>query len=417
MVVMKKLKTFEVVFSDPSKAFYCSGDKVAGNVVVEVSEVTKVSVLKVLGVGCGKVEYAKGKQKCREEIDYLKYEEVVHLDNQTRAPDGSFTLRPGNKYEFMFGFELPAPGCLVSSYAGKFGYVRYYVRAVMERPCAPPQHCEKSFEVEEPLDINTPDLLAPVAASKHKKVSCLFIPDGQVSISARIDRKGFCEGEEISLNAKFENSCSRIVVPKAAIVAKHSYQAGGRVKVLKQKLTSVRGNHIISGMCDMWQGRTIRVPKLQPSLQGCDIIKVDYVLMVYVHIPGSDKMVVELPLVIGTGPFGGFSSRSSSVSSQVSSLRAPSDSWASFPSPPPSYANIPGSYPNLPSSYPNLPSYSNLPRLDGDITRTPLLHDCDEDEDEDGLFMLAPPQAYPLPPPYSEVDESVPSGQQVIQVF
>ena len=107
-------------------------------------------------------------------------------------------------------------------------------------------------------------------------------------------------------------------------------------------------------------------------------------------------MVVELPLVIGTGPFGGFSSRSSSVSSQVSSLRAPSDSWASFPSPPPSYANIPGSYPNL-------PSYSNLPRLDGDITRTPLLHDCDEDEDEDGLFMLAPPQAYPLPPPYSEV--------------
>ena len=85
MVVMKKLKTFEVVFSDPSKAFYCSGDKVAGNVVVEVSEVTKVSVLKVLGVGCGKVEYAKGKQKCREEIDYLKYEEVVHLDQQTRG--------------------------------------------------------------------------------------------------------------------------------------------------------------------------------------------------------------------------------------------------------------------------------------------------------------------------------------------
>jgi len=26
------------------------------------------------------------------------------------APDGSFTLRPGNRYDFMFGFELPAPG-------------------------------------------------------------------------------------------------------------------------------------------------------------------------------------------------------------------------------------------------------------------------------------------------------------------
>lgn len=51
-------------------------------------------------------------------------------------------------------------------------------------------------------------------------------------------------------------------------------------QVLRQKLSAVRGNHIISGMCDMWQGKTIRVPKLKPSLLGCDIIKVDYALMV-----------------------------------------------------------------------------------------------------------------------------------------
>lgn len=48
---------------------------------------------------------------------------------------------------------------LVSSYKGKFGCVQYYVRAVMERPSQPALQCEKPFEVEEPLDINTPDLL------------------------------------------------------------------------------------------------------------------------------------------------------------------------------------------------------------------------------------------------------------------
>ncbi len=52
------------------------------------------------------------------------------------------------------------------------------------------------------------------------------------------------------------------------------------VQELRQKLSAVRGNHIISGMCDMWQGKTIRVPKLKPSLLSCDIIKVDYALMV-----------------------------------------------------------------------------------------------------------------------------------------
>uniref|UniRef100_A0A3P9HZA5 Arrestin C-terminal-like domain-containing protein n=1 Tax=Oryzias latipes TaxID=8090 RepID=A0A3P9HZA5_ORYLA len=86
-------------------------------------------------------------------------------------------------------------------------------------------------------------------------------------------------GEDIQIHASFENSCSRIVVPKAAIVCKHSYAANGCTKEWRQKLSAVRGNPIISGMGDMWQGRSIRVPKLQPTLHGCDIIKVDYALV------------------------------------------------------------------------------------------------------------------------------------------
>lgn len=94
MVAMpKRVKTFEVIFSDASKAFYCSGDKVAGRIVVEVAEVTRVSAMRVLGVGCAKVEYAKGKQKCREENEYLRYEEVVQLDDH---PAGKILL------EFFF---------------------------------------------------------------------------------------------------------------------------------------------------------------------------------------------------------------------------------------------------------------------------------------------------------------------------
>lgn len=71
----------------------------------------------------------------------------------------------------------------------------------------------------------------------------MFIPDGQVSISARIDRKGFCEGEDISINAKFENTCSRIVVPKAAIIAKHLYMAEGHTKVMVGLRSHFLSNH------------------------------------------------------------------------------------------------------------------------------------------------------------------------------
>lgn len=47
----------------------------------------------------------------------------------------------------------------MSSYKGKFGYVRYYVRVVLDRPSQHALQCEREFEVEEPLDVNRPDLL------------------------------------------------------------------------------------------------------------------------------------------------------------------------------------------------------------------------------------------------------------------
>ncbi|XP_030638047.1 thioredoxin interacting protein b [Chanos chanos] len=392
VLITKKPKTFEVQFSDPSKAYYSSGDKVAGKIVIEVTEVTKVSAIRIYGIGCAKVEYIKGKQRCRKEIDYLKYEDVISLDHLPTDQDGCVILRPGNKYEYMFGFELPQPGQLVSSYKGKFGCVEYYVKAVMERASQSALECKQHFEVVEPLDVNTPDLMAPAAGTKEKKVTCMFIPDGKVSITAKIDRKGYCEGEDITISAKFENQCSRIIVPKAAIVAKHTYRANGHTKVLREKLCAVRGDHVISGMYGVWQGKSLHVPKLKPTILGCDIIHVDYTLMVYVHIPGSDKLILELPLVIGTIPFNGFGSRTSSVSSQEGSMS--NSSGVSVPSSPPSYSEFPQD------------NYTDNPFA-------PLLDDFDEDDSP--ICMHTPGLYLPPPPAYTEVDEENHSSPIVMQ--
>ncbi|CAN9504181.1 unnamed protein product [Ophioblennius macclurei] len=395
MVAMtRRLKTFQVVLADPAKTFYCGGDVVAGRVQVEVNEVTRVTALRLLARGCAKVEYAKGKQRCRQEAEYLRVDQVLQLRDQPADSDGSVILRPGNKYEYTFGFELPQQGQLVSSYKGKFGYVHYYVKAQMERPHLPPLECKKPFEVEEPLDVNTPDLLSPTGGMKEKKVTCMFIPDGQVSLNAKIDRRGFCEGEDICINAKFENTCSRIVVPKAAIIAKHSYQANGRTKLFRQKLSSVRGNHIISGMCDAWQGKTIRVPKIKPSMLGCNMIRMEYALMIYVHIPGSEKLILELPLVIGTA---GLGSRSNSVSSQEGSVSNASQSWVSLrmPSEPPSYCDI-----------------TRDCRLDQPLT--PLLDDFDGEDSP--IFMTAPAFQFPPPPAYSEAEEEFNGNARMLPV-
>lgn len=102
---------------------------------------------------------------------------------------------------------------------------------------------------------------------------------------------------------------------------------------------------------------------------------------IYVHIPGSEKLVLELPLVIGTA---GLGSRSNSVSSQEGSVSNASQSWVSLrmSSQPPSYCDI-----------------ARDCRLDQPLT--PLLDDFDGEDSP--IFMNAPAFQFSSPPAYAEV--------------
>ncbi|NXV82236.1 TXNIP protein, partial [Atlantisia rogersi] len=379
-VMFKKVKTFAVAFGEPEKV-YCSGEKVAGRVVVEVTEVTRVTAVKVLACGVARVNWAKGPQQCRQEMEYLRFEDVLSLEEQPTGEQregGGGEEGAGGSGERLLPAELP----LGTTFKGKYGCVDYWVKAFLERPSFPTQEIKKRFEVMDPVDVNTPELLSPVAAKKEKKVSCMFIPDGRVSVSAQIDRKGFCEGDEICINADFENTCSRIVVPKAAIMAKHTYLANGQTKVFTQKLSCVRGNHIISGMSESWRGKTIRVKKLKPSILGCNILRVEYFLQIYVSVPGSKKIILELPLVIGSRS--GIGSRSSSMASQTSSEM----SWVDL---------------NLPDAPEAPPCYLDIVPEDHRLESptTPLLDDADSFDSP--IFMYAPEFKFMPPPTYTEV--------------
>lgn len=98
-------------------------------------------------------------------------------------------------------------------------------------------------------------------------------------------------------------------------------------------------------------------------------------MQIYIHIPGSEKLILELPLVIGTA---GLGSRSSSVSSQDGSV-----SWLSL-------------------GMPELPSYRDVTRdVHMDQPLTPLLDDFDGDDSP--IFMNPTPFCFPPPPVYTEV--------------
>ncbi|XP_043542608.1 thioredoxin-interacting protein-like [Chiloscyllium plagiosum] len=389
MVVNKKLlPTFELVFS--SDRAYSAGDKVAGRVRLQTAQPLRVTAVRVVALGYARAQLVKGSQPLRQQQEYLRYEETLLPDgeNRTTDVDGSMFLQPGKMYEYSFTFQVPE-GPLPPSFKGKYGGVCYLITAYVDREKQLPLEVTKNFDVVEPIDVNTPTLLCPVVGSNKKKVTCFFLSDGYVCIAAKIDRKGYCQGDQICINAQFQNNCSRIVVPKAAILAKQTYKVSGNTKVVKEKLNSVRGNHIISGMSESWCGKCLEIPTVKPSISS-QIIRLEYSLLVYVHIPGSKKLVLELPLVIGTIPYNGMNSRTSSTASNCSSVSSSSMSWP--------HMEFPEQVPATPFDV-----SSGSHRLE--CPTTPLLDDFDG-LPESPIFMKSTVFSYGSSPVSSEVDEN-----------
>ncbi|XP_069796458.1 thioredoxin-interacting protein-like isoform X2 [Narcine bancroftii] len=373
------LDSFEVHFSGSPRS-YVAGDKVAGRLEVRPARQLRVTAVRVVALGYARAELSKGSQPLRQQQEYLRYRDTLQADGELPT-DGPVLLQPGKMYTYSFSFQLPE-GPLPPSFKGKYGGVCYLVTACIDQEKTPTLEVSKNFEVMESIDVNTPMLLSPVSGSNKKNLTCFFLSDGYVCIAAKIDRKGYCQGDEICINAQFQNSCSRIIVPKAAILAKQTYRVNGNTKVYKEKLSSVRGNHIISGRSDSWCGKCLQVPKVKPSIK-CNLICLEYSLLIYVHIPGSKKLILDLPLVIGTIPFSGMDSRSSSLASDCS-VSSSTMSWPHM---------------EFPES---MSSSSSMDNHRMECPTTPLLDECDEIP-QSPIFMKYP---FNYSPACREVDEN-----------
>nr|DBA28458.1 TPA: hypothetical protein GDO54_008816 [Pyxicephalus adspersus] len=246
---------------------------------------------------------------------------------------------PAGRHEFPFTFQLPEN--LVTSFEGKHGCVRYWVKAKLHRPWSTVKKTKKEFTVIEPIDINTPELLAPQAGTKEKIAHAWYCNLGQVSVTAKIDRKGYIPGEVMPIFAEIDNCTSRTVVPKAAIIQSQTFIVRGTLKQKKSVVATLSGDSIPAGKRENWHGRALKIPPLGPSILQCRIIRVEYSLKICIEIPGSSKLLLELPLVIGTIPLHSFGSRTSSVGSQYSvNLEWLRVTVPGQPEPPPEYSSI-----------------------------------------------------------------------------
>uniref|UniRef100_A0A673LT31 Arrestin domain-containing protein 3 n=1 Tax=Sinocyclocheilus rhinocerous TaxID=307959 RepID=A0A673LT31_9TELE len=344
-MVLGKVKNFFVSYDCPNDSnvpVFASGDFVSGRVIIEVTGEIRVKSLNIHAKGLAKVRWTESRnagsntaytQNFTEEVEYLNHRDVLigHDRGKEHFHSALFI------YAMTDAPYVTLP--LATSFEGKHGSVRYWAKAELHRPWLLPMKTKKEFTVFEHIDINTPLLLSPQAGTKDKTLCCWFCTSGPVSLSAKIERKGYTPGESIQIFAEIENCSSRVVVPKAAIYQTQTFFAKGKVKEIKQLVANLRGDPLPSGKTKTWDGKMLKIPPISPSILDCSIIHVEYSLMVYVDIPRAVNLTLNLPLVIGTIPLHSFGSRTSSVSSQCSMAM----SWLGLPErpeAPPSYSEI-----------------------------------------------------------------------------
>ncbi|XP_051495443.1 arrestin domain-containing protein 2 isoform X2 [Apus apus] len=368
-----------------------SGELLRGRVRLELRGSLRLRALEVLARGRAAAHWLESRSVGLNTVyrDYSAHQTFLHRRCQLIPDNGEVTVLQAGRHEFPFTFQLPES--LATSFEGKHGSVRYWVKAKLRRPWAPVKKVKKEFTVIEPIDINTPALLAPQAGAKEKLARAWYCNRGQVSVTAKIDRKGYTPGEVIPIFAEIDNGTSRAVLPKVAIVQTQTFIARGTKKQKRSVVTSIAGDPVAAGKREVWHGRALKIPPVGPSILQCRIIQVEYSLKVCVDIPGTSKLLLELPLVIGTIPLHPFGSRTSSVSSQFSINLDWLSPIPEQPEAPPEYSAVVSS-PEVEQTLAP-PCRSQL----GDVLEGPFFAYIQE-------FRFRPP------PLYSEIDPNPPSA-------
>lgn len=191
---------------------------------------------------------------------------------------------------------------MVTSFEGKHGSIRYFLKAELDKPWTLNHKLKKMFTLITPVDINQREYLVPIFNQCSKTICCWLCTSGPISINVKTDRRGFCPGESICLSALFENSGNRTVIPNASLYQIQTYNASGKHFIQTNKLVALTGSSVQPKSSHEWNNKLIKIPAASPTITSA-LIKVEYFVKVSLLIPGSYSLSCILPIVIGTVPY------------------------------------------------------------------------------------------------------------------
>eukprot|EP00057_Strongylocentrotus_purpuratus_P008305 XP_011662779.1 PREDICTED: arrestin domain-containing protein 3 [Strongylocentrotus purpuratus] len=271
---MVKLKDFHIVL-DNNKNVYTAGDFVSGHVAVDLRGDMKMRGIRIYMRGLAKVHWSESRGGGHQTGSYTKYydaeEEYFYMKQVLFGKDedegGSNPILRAGHHELRFSFQIPY-GRVATSFEGKYGRIRYWLKAEIDKPWGFNSKTKRAFTVIDHIDINTPQLLAPQTGFQEKTVCCGLCVAGNISMSIKTDRKGYC--------------------PDLGV--------GVLRWVRKAKIVGILNKQ------DRRTNKLLKIPPITPTLTNCGIIKLEYFLTICLDITGAMNLYLHLSIVVGTVP-------------------------------------------------------------------------------------------------------------------
>ena len=258
-----------------------------------------------------------------EIINYTGNEAYVDLTavlwKSEQTPKGK--IGPGS-FRFPFQFTIP-PNC-PSSYHGSVGYIQYYLAGHIGTGLFKfDRHINAPIQVCKIININKPQLLAPVHQTVYKQVGFLCCASGNIDLTINLPRSGFCiNGDRIPLSVAVENGSGRRIMMRAEISKHITYSVKGNHRYNQSVIAQASSEAILPHSSNTWSPENFIMPVVETSLTTSRMISIKYILKVWAVVPLAFNPSVVIPITLGNVPYQG---------SSETAVAAPRIDFASFP--------------------------------------------------------------------------------------
>lgn len=354
---METVDLFAVeIYGDGS---FSPGEIIYGDVYLKTNEELTLREIRIEFYGEAKVFWTEAPRKKRLGMrDYTNYEQYLNIAATVygKAPGqigANPVLSPG-EHSFPFEFRLPEAN-LPSTFEGKHGYVKYWLKAILDRPWKDDMTVVEPFTVTERVDVNLPEFLRPSQIQEDRNMGCLCCVSGPLSVTARADRGAYCSGELMTVTVYANNQTShRILGVELELIQDTIFIASGGKRTFTTEIIATvtkAGKTPNAEGNDFFEMVPVLIPSLTPTMKSSRCIKISYQIKFTLLLRGSVNFRLQLPITIGSLPCQLSQSRRSSGKNSGSTA-SPNVSFISFPSTSLDYTDGMTSYPNeAPPSY------------------------------------------------------------------